>query len=142
MPVPPSNKVETTPELPASVTTSTARRDVKPYSFPDKRTTLADNLDGYDRLQFGLRQFAGADSVDCGRTYPNAKRRAKVDACAIAAFKAGKPFRLNYKTGDRRGIKNWGIAGNSKGQVYFLWNYHEITTLVYVPLQGAGRRNS
>jgi hypothetical protein len=129
-PVPPQ-------KLPTKAEPSVRRNNIKPYGFPDTRTTVVEDLDGYSRLQIGLSQFAGPNSINCGRANLYTKKRTEVDACAVEALKAHKPFRLIYQKGGRHGLNNWGIAGNSKGQVHFLWNYQAgVGTNNYVQDEG------
>lgn len=60
-----------------------------------------------------------ADAVDCGKASVWTKQRAPADACAVAAFKAKKPFRLRYNADTRdENISIW-VVGTRKGAVYF-----------------------
>ncbi len=94
----------------------------KPYRFPSGEATIMQDLSGASRVRFGMGQITGPNSINCGSVNPYSSKRAAADACAVAAFKDHKPFRLMYQTGGRTEIINWGIASNAKGQVFFLRN--------------------
>ena len=60
------------------------------------------------------------NAVDCGNVRAWVpKERAPADACAVAALKAKKPFRLRYDTYTRNNISDVTLIGNRKGYVYF-----------------------
>ncbi len=77
-----------------------------------------------DAMAKVTRELAGPNAVDCGGVNPFYKpQRLKADGCAVAAFKARKPFRLMYAIHrDREEFANQGIVGTASGQVYFLAN--------------------
>jgi hypothetical protein len=58
---------------------------------------------GPDLLEKRSRQLAGPNAVDCGRVAPRLEPKKATD-CALAANKAGKPFRVRY---DMRGIDSF-----------------------------------
>lgn len=99
---------------------STALVSSKPYVFPSSNATI--DVSGHSRIQIGMGRFAGLNSINCGTVNPYTNKRRIADSCAVAALQAHRPFRLIYQTGDRHEIKNWGVAGNAKGQVFFLRN--------------------
>jgi hypothetical protein len=88
--------------------------------FPGGQPNL--DVSGYSRIKMAMAQLTGPNFIDCGSPNPYSTRRAAADSCAVAAFKAHKPFSLIYQTGGRTEIYNWGVAGNAKGQVFFLRN--------------------
>jgi hypothetical protein len=56
-----------------------------------------------DLLETRIRQLAGPSAVDCGRVAPRLDPKKATD-CALAANKAGKPFRVRY---DMQGIDSF-----------------------------------
>jgi hypothetical protein len=60
-----------------------------------------------DLLEIRASQLAGPNAVDCGRVAPRGDTKKATD-CALAANKAGKPFRVRY---DLQGIDSYvGVA--------------------------------
>jgi hypothetical protein len=58
---------------------------------------------GPELLEKRSLQLAGPNAVDCGRVTPRAEPKKATD-CALAANKAGKPFRVRY---DMQGIDSF-----------------------------------
>ncbi len=58
---------------------------------------------GPDLLEKRSQQLAGPNALDCGRVAPRAEPKKATD-CALAANKAGKPFRVRY---DMQGIDSY-----------------------------------
>lgn len=86
-----------------------------------------------DILDKNQRKLAGTHAIDCGvgqvKTLENNtvfESRAAVDACAVAAYKAKKPFLARYDTEADGGANNFGndsfgIVGTPQGQIYFFY---------------------
>jgi hypothetical protein len=58
---------------------------------------------GPDLLEKRSQQLAGPNALDCGRVAPRVEPKKATD-CALAANKAGKPFRVRY---DMQGIDSY-----------------------------------
>ncbi len=67
------------------------------------------------------KDLAAKDAVICGNVEAWVpKERNPADACAVAALKAKKPFRLKYQTHTSHDIFDATLIGNRKGHVYFI----------------------
>lgn len=78
-----------------------------------------------DLLDRKMDEAVGTDAVDCGRVLISGDRDT-ADACAVAAFKARKPFRLRYDTQKEKasnyvgGYVASGVVGTPQGRVFFM----------------------
>ena len=81
-----------------------------------------------DILDKEQRYLAGIQAINCGKAQLELAEnnrvfedRAKVDACAVTAFKAKTPFIARYDTKtDLESDDSFGIVGTPQGKVYFL----------------------
>jgi hypothetical protein len=65
-----------------------------------------------DAMEQGSRKLAGPGAINCGRVGVNEDPKTATD-CALAAFHAGKPFRVRY---DLQGIDSDVAAGLSRAK--------------------------
>ena len=96
-----------------------------PFVFPAKDKVGWEGtgiVGGYGRISKALNQLVGPNAVDCGWANPYDSKRFIVDACGITAFRKRRAFRLMYNVSVHQGIRNYGLGGNSKGQLFFLSN--------------------
>jgi hypothetical protein len=79
-----------------------------------------------DLLDKTMFEIAGPKAVDCGTVLVRGNRNA-ADACAVAAFKARRPFRLRYDTREGKipnsyvgGYIASAYVGTPQGQAFYL----------------------
>ncbi len=71
-------------------------------------------------LSNAYSEMGKPDAVNCGTVRVWTKERGPADACAVAALKAKKPFRLRYTTYTRHNMVEATVLGTREGQVYFI----------------------
>jgi hypothetical protein len=70
-----------------------------------------------DKLGDTARNLVQANTITCnGGNFYDKRTMPQADACAVAAFKAGKPFRLGYYFYSRDGVAQKELVGTSGGQ--------------------------
>jgi hypothetical protein len=82
-----------------------------------------------DVMDKAQRKLAGVQAIDCGvgraktlERKPVFEDRAAVDACAVAAFEAKRPFVARYVTEtDIETVDSFGITGTPSGQIHFFY---------------------
>ena len=81
------------------------------------------SVPGGEVLSHEMGKVVESGSINCGLVNPWGRKRRASEACAVAALRSKKPFLLRYQFGGvNHEIKNQGLVGTSKGQVYFFSN--------------------